>query len=232
MEVPHHPAGLSAEEIRGMVGDSPLMLEIGCHDGSDTARFFKAMPGLRHIYCFEPDPRPRERFCRLLGNTIPRDRCSLIPVAISDADGPAVFWQSDGQPPSKPTDGEWPPEMAAHWDASGSLLKPTDHLIYSPWVKFPSQIAVDAVRLDTWLLCNPDVGTIDFIWADVQGAEAKIILGAPRALAQTRYLYTEFYDKPLYQGQPNLLGICTLLSGWTLLGNYRENALFRNDHFA
>jgi len=49
--VKHFGHDLSDEEIRGIAGDSPVMLEIGSHEGADTVKFLAAMPGIR-LYCF------------------------------------------------------------------------------------------------------------------------------------------------------------------------------------
>ena len=54
----HYPRTMSVQEIRSLVGDKPVILEIGCNDGQDTQRILIAIPGCL-FFAFEPDPRAR-----------------------------------------------------------------------------------------------------------------------------------------------------------------------------
>ena len=76
---------------------------------------------------------------------------------------------------------------------------------------------------------------IDFIWADVQGAQGMMIQGAPATLKRTRWLYTEFtpdHKDELYSGEARRAEIEALLPGWELVAIYTENLLFRNTRLA
>ena len=214
---------LTAADVKRLVGtESPFILEIGCNDGTDTLRFLDEMPGAT-IHCFEPDPRPIERFKSNLDGD---QRVHLHEVAVCDKDGEAVFHGSSGQVPN-------PSPSAAHYwhlpecDLSGSLYRPTGHLKATPWMSWPEerQFMTRTIRLDSWLQFY-DPPAIDFIWADVQGAEHTLIQGATEALARTRYFYTEFYDRPMYQGQQPLAKLRNLLPRFTLEGTHGHNALF------
>jgi FkbM family methyltransferase len=216
--VPKRAKDLSPHEIRALVGtDSPLILEIGCNDGTDTIRFLDAMPKAR-IICFEPDPRPASRF-KCAGDS----RVTLHQVAISDRLGYANLYQSGGMPPrlrAMPNSGS-----LDDWDMSSSILRPTGHLAKSPWCTFTKSTKVQTVPLDHY---ESLYGTVDFIWADVQGAEALLILGGQKTLRRTRYLYTEYYDDPMYDRQPDLKALLSFLPRWNLLGIYGSNALLKN----
>jgi FkbM family methyltransferase len=222
MEVPHHPAGLSAEEIREMVGDSPLMLEIGCNDGEDTQKFLDAMPGIK-LYCFEPDPRPAARWIRRITDK----RAHLYTVAVGAVTGLATFHLSGGDFPS-----DCNPEH--DWDMSSSIHQPTGHLDRDKLVTFGRTIFVQEMTLDEW--CWKVLGRFgpyprfDFLWADVQGAEGDLIRGGRITLLEhVRYFYTEYYDTPQYEGQPDLSKICALLPRqFELIGLYAGNALFKH----
>ncbi|MEY9162316.1 SAM-dependent methyltransferase [Sinorhizobium fredii] len=61
----------------------PVILDIGCNDGSDARRFLQLRPKAQ-LFCFEPDPRAAAR-CR--ENMGPLDRMRLFEVAISDRVG-------------------------------------------------------------------------------------------------------------------------------------------------
>jgi len=214
---------LTAEEIRDLVGTSPLMLEIGSHEGSDTVKFLKAMPLIR-LYCFEPDPRPIERFQLAMDDD---PRMIFEQTCIGHADTPQPFNPSTGRAGGM-----------EDWDHSGSLQKPTGHLKRSPEIGFKEPVVYKCRRLDTWLLLllgdglPYDLKQIDFIWADIQGSQRKLIAGGPMALAITRYLYIECHHEPLYDQEPTQEELIDLLPGFEPLAIYdRDNILFRNRHF-
>lgn len=218
---------LNAKDIRNLVGtDSPLILEIGCNDGTDTLKFLETMPRSR-VYAFEPDPRAIRRFRENVIN----HRVTLTEIAVSDTDGEAIFYGSSGRAPAKSRrPGALPCCFLDEWDLSGSLCRPTGHLTYSPWTKFPEsrQYQVETIKLDTWLSRHLETEIIDFIWCDVQGAEAMVIRGGANTLVITRYFYTEFYNTPLYEGQLPLSKLQEMLPDFELLGIHGENALFKN----
>ena len=72
-------------------------------------------------------------------------------------------------------------------------------------------------KLDTWVKEN-EIPLIDFIWADVQGAERELIEGGKETLnKKTRYFYTEFSNEELYEDQPTLDEICRLLPNFKII---------------
>ena len=211
---------LRAEEIRDLVGDSPFMLEIGSHEGADTARFLAAMPGIR-LHCFEPEQRAVARFKQAVGDD---HRVKLYEKAVADIDGPKPFYASTGRAADR-----------EDWDFSGSLHAPTGHLTRSPEIKFKPPVSVPCIRLDSWLAPDqPGDVAIDFIWADVQGGQRDLIAGGRRTLGMTRYLYIKCHSIPLYDGEPtqaNLIEELNGIVGFEPLAVYdRENILFRNRH--
>jgi len=213
---------ITPQQIADLVGTSPTILEIGCNDGTDTLKFLEAMPGAC-IYCFDPDPRAIARFYERVGQV---DHVTLEVCAVADVDGVARFHGSSGKPPNvKPSSPHYC--HLDEWDLSGSLYEPTGHLDYSKWCTFPAdrQYQVRVIRLDSyWKGRSP----VDFIWMDVQGAEASVILGASQTLTITKYIYLEYYDRPLYAGQVSLDTLKSMLSGFDFVGKYGDNALFRN----
>lgn len=123
------------------------------------------------------------------------------------------------------------PEVAAQlpngWDLSGSLRKPTGHLEALPWCTFDDVITVRTQTLDTW--CgNEGVSAIDFIWADMQGAEVDLIRGGRESLARTRFLYMEYSDHELYEGQPSLRTLLSLLPDFKVLHRFSGDVLLAN----
>lgn len=167
-------------------GKPQLIFEIGAHIGTDTVQL-AALPGAT-VHAFEPDPRNN---VPALANVI------FNRVAVGAQDGQAEFTPSAKR-------GTW------DWTCSGSLRKPKEHLTSWPTVTFGEPIKVDVVTLDSY--CREHgIDVIDFIWADVQGAEVDLIRGGFKALKRTRHFYTEYSWKELYEGQVNLAGIMLLL---------------------
>lgn len=212
--VPKYHQGLTASAIKTLVCEFPILLEIGCHEGTDTAKFLAAMPGAR-LFCFDCEQRALARFKQTIGDDF---RVTLIEKAVADIDGSRLFYSSTGKV-GKQDD----------WDFSGSLHEPTGHLTRSPEILFKKPAPVPCLRLDTWLKNEPKIDAIDFIWADVQGSQRLLITGGIMALSMTRYLYIESHDPVAYLGEPTQEELIEeLASLFEPIGVYAENILFRN----
>jgi FkbM family methyltransferase len=219
MNLPHYPK-LTATEIAGMVGTSPLMLEIGACDGEDTEKFLAAMPQAR-LVCFEPDPRPRGVLCERLAGS---PQVTVVSKGVTDTDGVKPFWPSGGKA-----------GHAEDWYYSGSFSEPTQHKVRSPEITFGEPQHMPSTRLDTWLderdpKC--ELAAIDFVWADLQGGQVAFIAGARLALSITRYLYIECHTTPLYADEPTQEELVIMLRPeFEPLGIYeQDNILFRNKY--
>ncbi len=209
------PQTLSAEQICGMVGASPVLLEIGCHEGTDTKKFLERMPGAR-IYCWDCEQRALTRFkVRIEQNP----RVVLYEEAVADIDGKRAFFASTGKAGRRDD-----------WDFSGSLCRPTGHLTRSPEIHFKQPTLVRCVRLDTWFEEHPNIHIIDFIWADVQGSQQLVIQGAIETFKYTRYLYIESHDPVAYADEPTQEELIEGLSPWfePVAIYAKENILFKS----
>jgi FkbM family methyltransferase len=184
---------------------NPTIFEIGCSDGTDTRQMLELFPDAR-IYCFEPEPRAIARFD---ANAV------LIPSAVGAVDGEIDFYPSHGDGIVKQVD----------WDCSGSIRRPTGHLRLYPWCGFGEPRRVRSLTLDSWAVNIP---LIDFIWADVQGAEGDVIRGGLATFQRTRYFYTEYSDEELYEGQITLDRMIELLPRWTIVERWSDDVLLRN----
>ena len=63
---------------------------------------------------------------------------------------------------------------------------------------------------------------------DVQGAEQDVIAGAPTILQKTRFLYTEYSNNELYEGQLSLKRLLALLPSFEVEARYPGDVLLRN----
>ncbi|NGO52995.1 FkbM family methyltransferase [Allomesorhizobium camelthorni] len=194
----------------------PIILDIGCNDGTDTQRFLSLCPKA-DLYCFEPDPRAVARFKKNM--KLHLDKVRLFEIAISNRNGRIDFHPSNA-------DGS-----AKEWDQSGSIRRPKNHLVEHDWVRFDRPISVETRRLDDWC-SEADLSRIDFIWMDVQGAESDVIAGGRQTLSNTRFIYTEYSDHELYEGQLSLQAILDLLPSFEVVTCYPDgvegNVLLRN----
>ncbi len=176
--------------------------ELGSHQGTDTA-WLAQVPNVT-IHAFEPDPR----------NSQPVRKNVLVNrAAISDHDGAGslimslVGW---GQ----------------IWTHSSSIKQPKNHYHRFP-VTFGESVAVQLISLDTYYERHK-LGIIDFVWADIQGAEGEMIRGGQKMLANTRYLYTEYSDDEMYEGQITLSEILTLLPEFHVVELWPDDVLLEN----
>jgi FkbM family methyltransferase len=203
--------------------DAPVILEIGVNDGSDTVRFLNAFPNAT-VYAFEPDPRALAKF-KARGH---HPRIHLFELAIGAEDGEADFYVSSGLPDNMPLHVR--SSYPLGWDQSGSLRTPKSHKTVWPWVKFERRIKVTVKRLDTWAK-DRGITAVDFIWADMQGAEGDLIVGGKDTLTNTHYLYTEYSNDEWYEGQPNLAQLESMLPTFSILCRYPMTVLFENRTF-
>lgn len=196
--------------------DNPIILEIGTNDGQDSEDFINTFKNIQ-LYCFEPDPRAITRFKNRMKKY---SNYKLYEMAISNSNGEIDFHLSGGSNPGMPWYGDW--------DKSSSIKKPKLHLLQHRWCSFNNTIKVETKKLDDWFK-EENLESIDFIWVDVQGAEKEMIEGAIETLKKTKYLYTEFDNVELYEGQPNLDTILKLLPDFKVVKFVENNVLLIND---
>jgi FkbM family methyltransferase len=207
IQLPHQPQPI-AEWVRRTFGyrGPKVFLELGAHRGDDTS-WLAQIPDV-FIHAFEPDPRNHQ---------LPRENVVLHREAIADRDGPGhLILSREG----------WGQE----WTHSSSIKPPKNHLHYYP-VTFGEAVDVQLMALDTFYE-RQELGVIDFIWADIQGAEGEMVRGGRRALANTRYLYTEYSDDELYEDQATLQEILALLPGFRVVELWPEDVLLENRRLA
>lgn len=209
------------EHVRSAVAGAtrPIIAEIGAARCEDTSSILNEVvsasaDGAYEYYAFEPDPRN----IRSIKDHAVNFGIHLIPAAVGNANQRTKFYQSSGINPS----------FGYEHTLSGSLKAPVDHLNAHPWCKFDSQIEVRMMTLDSFM-DTWSVPHFDFIWCDVQGAEDLVIAGAQRALARTRFFYTEYYDSTMYEGQIPAQEIHRRLPGqWQIVQQWPNDILFAN----
>jgi FkbM family methyltransferase len=178
--------------------DDPIIFDIGAHWAEDSEEFATNFPKAK-IYLFEPDIRCLRKIRKLKSKFI------VFEGVISDTNGFESFFPSNGNGKFK------------EWDGSGSIMIPNLHTNIFPEIKFDEPYFVSSVTLDTYVEQN-NIDFIDFIWADIQGAELRMIKGGEKTfMNKVRYLYTEYCEMELYTGAPNRETILRMLPSFTLL---------------
>lgn len=200
-------------KIKDILGkDDPVILECGANRGRTTKNILECFPQGK-VFCFEPDPRSIAEFKIKHQHST----CKLIEAAVSDIDGVVAFNQS------------YRFREGNHIHCDSSTIKDTsNHRKLYGWLKYKNPILVKSVRLDTWRKEN-GIGNIDFIWADVEGAEEELIKGARETLAHTRYFYTEFSNIEAYNDEITLSEILRLLPDFVIVECWKYDVLLRNE---
>jgi tryptophanyl-tRNA synthetase len=170
---------------------------------------------------FEPDERNLkilyEREVNKLGN--------LFPLVVSDTEGECDLHISSGKIPVD-TGNKFYNENV--WSASSSIRKPKEHLDLFPWCEFNEVQKVEKISLDFFCRME-EINHVDFIWMDVQGCEDLVFKGASNILIKTQYIYTEYSNEEMYEGQKSLDDIMGLLPGeWRIRQDYGGDVLFEN----
>ena len=91
-----------------------------------------------------------------------------------------------------------------------------------------AKIKVKSIKLDTWMK-QFNHKYINFIWADINGAEEDLILGGLNTLRDnTKFLYIETSDKELYEGEINKQRLLELLPEFELIDTFNDLGNFCN----
>lgn len=205
---------MNKDDIKKLINcPAPIIFEIGCADGGDTEDFVRTFSDSNfRMYCFEPEPTNIEIFKSRNFN----DNVKLFEGAVGDYSGYIEFNRS---------------RLSGDYNAlrySGSINKPKEHLNEWPFIIFDEKTTVPITTLDSF--CNSNnISHVDFIWADVQGAEDKLIKGGVEILKNTRYLYTEYSNKEYYTGQMGLTSLLDVISNdWEVIIDFGTDVLLKN----
>lgn len=201
--------------IKQIVGkDNPILFEIGCADGGDTQEFLNVFRDTNFkLYCFEPEPTNIDHFKR---RNLP-DNIFLFEGAVSKENGVVKFNRSRNE------------HNYNDYRYSGSVKAPKEHTQNWPHILFDEFTNVQTITLDDF--CEQyDIKLIDFIWADVQGAEDYLIEGGKEMFnGGVRYFYTEYSNREFYENAPNQHRIKNLLGdNWEIIHDFGTDVLLKN----
>lgn len=125
--------------------------------------------------------------------------------------------------------------IASNEGESSSIMKPNKHLEIFNYVKFEESVEILSTTVDDILKFLEEQGyqtitnVLDTLYMDVQGAEFKVLLGAPRTLKQINYIFSELIRGDLYDDAVPLANYCALLDAQGFTLNYLN---FNKHHHA
>lgn len=170
-----------------------VILDIGACEGEDSVRYARAYPAAR-VFAFEPLPA-NQAIIRANLARYAVTNAELVPLALSDHTGTAVFHVSSGRPPELFAGENW-----NYGNKSSSLLAPAQSGPMHGWIEFKEAITVPIGTLDNFC-AQRGLGHIDFIQMDVQGAEQLVLAGATAMLPRITAIWLEVSTRENYRGQ-------------------------------
>ena len=194
----------------------PVIFELGVYDGINTQHLVMSCDvGSPDYYAFEPDPRNIEKCLQHMPENV-----HFFQAAVGNVTGKVKFHLSS-------------PNPEGH-TASSSISPFKDHVKVFDWCREEGTVDVSCWRLDDFCEAH-EVGRIDLIYMDIQGAERLMIEGAREILKHTKYIFTEFEgvtretQGSLYEHSSSLEHILSLLPGWTAIEVLPGDALLKNN---
>lgn len=167
-----------------------VIYDIGAHVG-DWAEMCQAIYAPRDCFLFEPQKdyleRARTRQSR-------QGNWNFLPVALGDAEKEGLLHLTQNR-------------------AATSLLASIPEGDLLAETKSVGQTRVRVVPLDI-LVRQEKLPPPDLVKIDVQGFEAKVIVGGTATLQQARRIVVETSLRPIYEGQSLLPDILDILTGW------------------
>lgn len=205
--------------------DQPFVIEFGGCDGYHSNLMADILNSTRpnFIYhIFEPVPELVAQINARIGRFINSNpNLKIFNEAIASQTGDITFYQSGGM---KFENGV----IADSYYGSSSVRKPK--LVLKAWKDMSfTKKNCKATTFDDYIVREGlNNRIIDFIWADIQGAEVDLILGGKEAFKNVRYFYTEYCESELYEGEINLNKILELMPNFEVVEDYNGDVLLKN----
>lgn len=153
-------------------------------------RLIDLFPG-SHIIAFEPD----EQVCRTQ-NALRTPSVRFYPIALAKSEGSRSFYVTEN------------PACSSLYPPNEALLSRYNNL---EMARLKKVTTVSTVSLDGFTE-NNDIGDVDFIKIDIQGAELEVFQGGEKTLRNVLAIVSEVEFIELYVGQPLFGDLCAFLS--------------------
>lgn len=172
-----------------------IFFEVGVFDGDMSGNFLSFIQKNNRIdnryFAFEPDSRNYNKIINNPNFPISKSGVELVKKALHSKTGEFNLFTSSGKAEGNPNE----------YDCCSSLLEPNEVTKLYPFLKFDNEM-VNCITIDD--ICKErDIEHIDFIYADIQGAEVEMIKGAKEMMSKVKFMFLEKSDKHrLYGNQP------------------------------
>lgn len=184
--------------------ESIIIFDIGACEAEDTIKYSRFFPNSK-IYSFEPIPNNFNKGLKNLEDYSVKN-AELFKLALSNSDGEAEFFVSEGHPDYLAKQDDWD-----YGNKSSSLLPAKDLSAHYNWLNLNNSIKVETMKLSSFCK-NNNIDKIDFIHMDVQGAELMVLEGAEDFLDKIKAIWLEVELVELYKGQPLKNAVVEFLS--------------------
>lgn len=177
------------------------VIDVGAHEGQSALHFHELLPNAR-IYSFEP---LQDCFTRLNANLRDVPGFRSFNLALGDEKGTMSMHRSE-------------------YSVSSSLLKMAN--LHKEAFPHSSGEALETVHVDTLdgMARELDLEDNILLKIDVQGYEAKVIMGGRNTLSRVKVIVVETSFRELYEGQPLFREVYELLceAGFVYSGSWEE----------
>ena len=171
------------------------VFDIGACEAEDSIKYSILFPNAT-VYAFEPRLDNIEIGKKSILK-YQRSNIILENVALSNINGTAIFYLSEGRPSNMNADLDWD-----FGNKSSSLLPPSDKMkSYVNWLEFKNKVEVNTIRIETYVT-EKNITEIDFMHIDVQGAELMVLEGASNFIEKIKLIWMEVEAVELYKNQP------------------------------
>lgn len=205
--------------------DNPFVIEFGACDGWHSKKMLDIVSKKQGFlfHTFEPVPE----LCDQIRNNISQfvsyypSSIKLFNEAIGSQTTDVKLYKSGGY---RVENGQ----ILDSYYGSSSIRKPK--LVLDAWKQMTfSEINCKSTTFDNYINREGLNGRrIDFIWADIQGAEVDLILGGKETFKNVKYFYTEYCDAELYEGEIGFKEILNLLPDFEVVEDYKGDVLLKN----
>jgi FkbM family methyltransferase len=200
-----------------------IFFEVGVFDGDMSGNFLSFIQKNNRVdnryFAFEPDSRNYNKIINNPNFPISKSGVELVKKALHSKTGEFNLFTSSGKAEGNPNE----------YDCCSSLLEPNEVTKLYPFLKFDNEM-VNCITIDD--ICKKrNIEHIDFIYADIQGAEVEMIKGAKEMMSKVKFMFLEKSDKHrLYGNQPLTDELINVMkeNNFEVANNYDCDILFYN----
>mgnify|MGYP001564867676 CR=1 FL=1 len=172
-----------------------VFFEVGVNDGNTSGGFYSFVSANNRndnkYFAFEPYLRNYNKILKNKNFPIDKSGVELIKKAVNSKTGTFNLFASSGKAEGNPNE----------YEGCSSLLEPNEVVKNFPFLKFNNEL-VECITIDDFCK-EKNITSIDFIFADIQGAELEMIKGAVEMLPKIKFMFLEKSDNVvLYKNQP------------------------------